>query len=446
MRMRRNATLVFLLGFFAGPLLATGPRAQPPAQAPAQVTARGKIAEINVSGSQKYAREQIAEASGLKIGDMAGREEIQAAADRLAQLGVFSNVRYRFSSKGQDLEIEFQLEDAHTYPLYFDNFPWFSDKEITEAIKKDVPFFDGTAPEQGTVADDILRAMAALLKANDIHGEVEASLMVEPGTDVMVQYYHWNGPTLKTGTIEFTGPGTEFIKQDPGVTQLLRDLIGKPYSRFGVAIFAFEKVRPLFVNRGELRVKIEKPVARFVGDPGKPLPDNVRVTVAVEPGPVYHWGGVTWVGNGAFAAAELDRHLGLTEGMVAAGDRTQEAWENVRAEYLRRGYVDIKLSAEPVFDDAAERVSYRVTVAEGPVYRMGELVLTGLSLTAERRLIEAWKIPKGEIFDGLYFQNFLADARSKKIFGEMVVTYNEVGHWLRTNAEHRVVDVLLDFK
>jgi outer membrane protein assembly factor BamA len=406
----------------------------------------GKVIALKFTGSKKFTEEQIVAASGLKVGDTVSRAEIQAAADRLAQLGLFANVRFRFNSKGEDVEVEFQLEDAPTYPVGFDNFPWFSDEELIEAIRKDVPFFDGTAPEQGAVVDDILRALAKLLAANNIHGMVEVTLMAQPGADTMMQQFRLTGPALNVGAIEFTGPGAEIVKQDAGVNELIRSLLGKPYSRFGITVFGVEQVRPLFLNRGHLRVQIGKPVARFVGDPSKPLPDNVRVSVPVEPGPVYRWGGAAWSGNAAFGATALDQYLGFAEGDVVAGNRLTAAWERVRDEYSRRGHVDAKITPEAVFDDAAGRVSFRVAVEEGPVYRMGELIVTGLSLAAERKLATAWKIPRGEIFDRIYFENFLENTRNKKIFEEMVVHFSEVGHWLRTDPEKKIVDVLLDFK
>ena len=50
---------------------------------------------------------------------------------------------------------------------------------------------------------------------------------------------------------------------------------------------------------------------------------------------------------------------------------------------------------KPQFDDAAHRVSYHVTFIEGAQYRMGEMVITGLSPDAEKRLRRAWLIPPG---------------------------------------------------
>ena len=131
----------------------------------------GKIASIKVEGSVRFPGEQIASMTGLKPGDEVTREDLQAAADRLAQLGPFRNVRYRFSSRGADVDVEFQLEDAPAFPVSFDNFPWFADEELVEAIRQAVPFFDGTAPEQGEVLDEMKQALEAKLAARNVKGD-----------------------------------------------------------------------------------------------------------------------------------------------------------------------------------------------------------------------------------------------------------------------------------
>src|SRR5713226_2386205 len=74
----------------------------------------GKLVGIKILGSKRFSEDQIAAATGLKVGETVHREDLQAAADHLAQLGLFSSVRYRFSSKGDNVELEFQVEDAPT--------------------------------------------------------------------------------------------------------------------------------------------------------------------------------------------------------------------------------------------------------------------------------------------------------------------------------------------
>src|SRR5579871_699649 len=139
--------------------------AQAPAAAQAPLSA--VIAEIHATGSSHYNDAQIADAAGLKVGDRVSRDDLQAAANRLGQLGVFSRVNYRYTPlKGTKdrVTLEFQLEDGPVVPVTFDNFPWFSDEELSAAIREQIPFFDGSAPRDGAILDTITAVLSNQLQ------------------------------------------------------------------------------------------------------------------------------------------------------------------------------------------------------------------------------------------------------------------------------------------
>jgi hypothetical protein len=79
---------------------------------------------------------------------------------------------------------------------------------------------------------------------------------------------------------------------------------------------------------------------------------------------------------------------------------------------------------------------------------MGDMIVTGLSLDAEKRLRQTWKIAPGQVFDDSYFEQYakLLAKPSREIFGDLPVHYMEFGHLLRPDAARHTVDVLLDFK
>src|SRR5262249_30297628 len=57
-------------------------------------------------------------------------------------------------------------------PCVFDNFAWFSEQEIIAEIRKDLPSFNGTAPESGDSVQKILGALERLLKSKQLPSEV----------------------------------------------------------------------------------------------------------------------------------------------------------------------------------------------------------------------------------------------------------------------------------
>ena len=124
-----------------------------------------------------------------------------------------------------------------------------------------------------------------------------------------------------------------------------------------------------------------------------------------------------WKGATALSGETLVNLSVIKPGELADGMRLTAAWQRVEAEYAHRGYLNAKLDPQPQFDNANNKVAYKVVVSEGPQFHMGNLVLTGLSQDAENHLRYVWKLPKGAVFDGAYSDTMLEKISDAK-FGD----------------------------
>jgi outer membrane protein assembly factor BamA len=400
------------------------------------------LLSVSATGSKKFSSDQIAAASGLYRGSMITRDDIQAAANSLSALGVFKDLQYRFTSLPGGVKIEFQVVDAASVPIRFDNFPGFSDAELSAAIKASVPLFDGTAPEGGANLDAMDSALLQLLTARGVGGVVSHRLVTLPGEEKRAQQFRIESTALKVGAVEFSDA---LARDDRGIRERVADLIGKPYSRSAVELFEFEQVRPIYLTHAFLRVKFGPVTAGFTGNPTKPLPDSVVVYIPIEPGPAYTLGAITWSDNKIISSAELDKSIVLLPGQVANGNRLELTWEHVRDLYAKSGYLDTNLDIASSYDDTAGHVSFVVTITEGQQYRMGNLVITGLSLEGERRIRNAWNIARGAVFDRSMYDQFVSSGIPQAFVG-LPVHYEKIGHFLETNPKTGTVEVLLDFQ
>jgi len=416
------------------------------AQAPAPNSPpSSSIASIKVSGAQKFPADQIITASGLKPGDVVTAAQIQDATNRLAALGIFSMVNFRYTSKGDAINLEFQVQEAPAYTVSFDNFPWFTSAEIGEAIRNQVGLFTGEAPGDGTMIDQMTAVIENLLAPKNIKGNVTHQLVAAAAGDGMEMQFRIEGVQLRVQSLQF---GDAIATNSERLKDRIPDIKGQPYSLFAVEIFENEQVRPLYASKGFLRAQIGPPQTRPIPDMNDPKETAVEVTIPVTPGPVYSWKEVSWQGNSAVQSSSLDAVVDLKPGDVADGMKIEDLWQKIESYYGKRGYLDMKLNPVAQFDDNARQISYRAGISEGPQYRMGDMIVTGLSVEAEKRLRQAWQIAPGQIFDDGYYEAHvkMLSKPSRDIFGELPVHYNDFGHLLRPNATSHTVDVLLDFK
>src|ERR1700736_1676957 len=400
---------------------------------------------IRAEGASHLNQSQVVALSGLSVGSAVGKQDLQSAADRLVQTGLFSNVNYAFQSKEDGLYLTFKLVEAPRIPAYFDNIPWFSDGELAEAIRKVLPFYDGTVPEGGATVDQVASILTDLIASRGVNMKVEYQVISNPLGEGTVQEFRIADVVLQIAKIEFGDPALASWKE---LQQHLGELQGKTYSRMVIDLFLAEQVKPIYLQKGFLRAKLGPPEIRLSGNPNQKLPDHIPIFVPITPGPVYRWKGVQWSGNTVLSGFTMSALIGMKDGDVANGLAIEAAWTRVQEQYGHRGYLDAKVEPVADDDDQAHTVSYRINISEGRPYKFGKLVLTGMSPTGEKRLRAAWPILSGDIFDKTKYEDILLklQVHREQIFVDLPVHFESVGHWLQTDPETGMVDVLLDFK
>jgi outer membrane protein assembly factor BamA len=426
--------LTLFLSFLAGHTAAQMPE-----------TGTSPLRELHADGMKSIPEANLLTLIGLQLGTQVGNKDLQTAADHLMQSGLFAKVTYSFHSKAEGVSVTYHVQEAPRIPAYFDNFPWFSDGELSDAIRKKLPSYDGTLPEAGDAIDQAAEALKDLLASHSFQVGVEHQVLANPLGEGTVQEFQIQGAALKIARIDFNDPS---LASSLAVQQHVSELLAKPYSRMAIDLFLSEHVRPFYLQQGLLRVKLGPPEVRLTGNPNQKLPEEIPVYIPVASGAMYHWKGVEWTGNSLLSTITLTSTMGMKPGDAANGMEIEAAWDRVREEYAHRGYLEAKVAPSAVYDDQAHTVSYAVIVEEGKQYKFGTMVLTGISATAERRLRGAWPIPAGESFDKTKYEEFLTnlEAHPEKIFGDLPVHYENVGHWVRTDPGMGVADILLDFK
>ena len=113
---------------------------------------RFNLARVLVTGSQRYREDDLVRATGLIVNTQVTADDLQNAANRLGNSGAFSSVQFLFKTAigTKGVEADFQVADAEKYlPALFENFVWFSDQELQEAVHQAVPLYHGELPTSG---------------------------------------------------------------------------------------------------------------------------------------------------------------------------------------------------------------------------------------------------------------------------------------------------------
>jgi outer membrane protein assembly factor BamA len=355
-----------------------------------------KITKIEAEGLQTLTTEKVIATSGLKIGDPFSEQATDAAAERLANSGLFKKVGYRTRYVGADVTITFQLEElkGQSSPVVFDNFVWFSDEELTAAIVREVPTFNGSAPDAGDTSEAIKKALQNLLAERKLPGQVEYNLTEHE------HLFRVEGVSMKICTLHF--PGAQNVSEQK-LIQETRNSMDQEYSRQSAKTFPKYGLYPIYRELGHLRATFEAPVAKPEKKGGC---EGVDLTIPVNEGPRYSWAKAEWSGNQALTAQELDGALSMKPGEVANGKKFDKGLNEIKKAYGTHGHIQVRMDSTPEFDDTAPNVTFKIAVDEGPQYRMGTVEFKGFSRGDAAALGKKWGLKSGEVYDQSYVSRF----------------------------------------
>ena len=114
--------------------MAQSSRAKKTTAKPATQPGKWPVESLKVEGNKNYTQAQILAVAGLKVGQLAGKAEFEAARDKLIATGSFETVGYKFAPSGDQngYAASFQVVEVNpAYPIRFENLG-IPDKDIVE--------------------------------------------------------------------------------------------------------------------------------------------------------------------------------------------------------------------------------------------------------------------------------------------------------------------------
>ena len=363
-----------------------------------------KLVRIEFAGLKRLTREQLLEASGLEIGQVASSEVLDAAAQRLMDSGLLRKLAYRLHTEGNQATVTFQIEEGGggVAPVIFDNFVWFTDEELTDAVRREVRTFDMTAPSAGNMTEAIALALQHFLNERKIPGTVEYMASENLVNRKLEHVFTIRGHVLPICSLHF--PGAHNIEEDR-LIKSSQALLGTEYSRRFVSGFTFSNLFPFYRELGQLRATFAQSQAK--AETTTTCKNGVELTIGIDEGAIYSWDDPEWSGNQVLTSQELDTALGLKAGEVANGLKFDKGIASVGKTYGRKGYIAAFVRSQAEFDDATRKVSYHLDVKEGPQYHMGNLIIKGFSDNLGNYLRGRWEMKAGDVYDQGYAQEFI---------------------------------------
>ena len=362
-----------------------------------------KLLSIHVKGLAHFTERDVVSASGLRLGQFAGEQEFQQAAQKLGETGLFTqlNYSYKYSTAGCDVELQV-VENNHLLPILFDNFVWFSDDELLRMLRERVPLFDGQVPEGGHLTDQIADALGSILGERKIAGRVEYMAAGPVNQPIDSYDYKLSMHAVVIRNMDFPGAGEA---ETPLLQAAAKSLAGQDYLRTKMRVQEKFNFLPVYHARGYLKAQFAEAQAKVAEDGSKTLVD---VSFPTAPGEKYKLTDIRFAGNSVFPAEKLRELIHLKTGEPANSVELEDDLQQIHKLYGTKGYLFAHADALPTMDDATATVAYQLTVTEDEMYRMGELNIDGIPPENSKKMLAQWQMKKGDPYDDSYPQRFFS--------------------------------------
>jgi outer membrane protein insertion porin family len=383
------------------------------------------VAKLSVEGNKIYTSDKILAMSGLKVGQMAGKAEFDAARDRLLATGAFESVGYKFEPiPGTPANAgTFQVDEiTQLFPYRFEELR-VDEKAVRAHLKEKEPLFGDKIPATKPFLDRMTQHVQEVANGTGIVAKLEGI------GDLTVVFR----PSSLPSVAEITFKGNKAIPTTKLQTAAAPAAVGAVFTenRFRQVLDA--SVRPLYEAQGYLAVrfpKLDVAPARNV--------NGVAVTVEVQEGDIYKLGEIDIRGELA-ESKELLKVGGFKTGETANFDQIRSGVEEMRKALRRKGFIEAKTGYGRDLNAKDKTVNLTVDVTPGPQFTMGKLTIEGLDVETEPHIRKMFGMKKGQPFNVEYPDYFLGRLVADQVMDNLGNTRSSIA----PNPETKTVDVTL---
>jgi outer membrane protein assembly factor BamA len=397
--------------------------------------AQHPIMEIKVSGNQRLPAAAVIAASGLRQGQAATHADLDKAAAKLAQTGLFSSVSYQYDPRTVGGVTGYALvllvsEDTALATVVLD-FPGEDAERLWQRLRSSDRLIDQRMPDNDRALDYFKRALEAALRKSNQAQEIVMKSEANLGSGRMTVVFR-PAHLARVAAIRFEGNSA--IAEAKLQAGMAKVEIGEEYSERDFRKKLELNLRPLYEDLGRLTMSFPRVTTAPAGD------SAVTVTAAVDEGPGWRLGTVELTGD-HLPLADMHDAVRFERGAAANWKEFMASVTKLEQVLRRDGYITVSSKPARAFHEDTQVVDVGVAFAKGPRYLFGELHIEGLDAATQQRLTALWQLPAGAPMNQPYIDEFVRS--SWPLLKNKFRTFNSDLH---IRPGQNIVDVTLKFR
>ena len=356
------------------------------------------LESVSVEGSTVVPKDTILQLAGLHLGSTVDKAAFDAAAQRLNDTGLFESINYRYEPgvrRGYVLTLK--VADPTVLLNAIIEAPGIKEDELWQWLASQDPLLNHKVPESDAaqlfVARKLEEHVGAALDGHHIVGRLEAEL--RPGGKSTISFQA--DPLPRIAALKFTGESE--LTSEELAALIPKDILEQGYSDRGFRRAVELNLRRAYEQRGMYRVHFPSIIADR--QPGW----MVSVTTSVEEGVKFTLGDVRIVGDKLPVEAML-KAANFRKNEIANWTQIQNSIWELEKPVKRLGYLNATAIPERILHDDQRVLDLNLPFRLGPLYRFGQLQITGLEPNLEAQARKIWSLKEADPFDYDYPKDF----------------------------------------
>ena len=398
------------------------------AQAQDDLTGR-LIGSIETTGNVTVSRQDILSQVRARVGQVFDPKEASEDIRRIAKLEGIDTAYYNAEPEGDQVRLTFVVVEQNLIrEIIVEGNRKFSDTRLLK--------------ETGIRLGDYLDVFTArsgvdkLIEFYHSKGYPSVAVTLDETRLLMgmLRYTIVEGPRTKISHVQFEG--NEAFKDK----ELLKAIDTRAKKFFFWSVYYdgkmvdddVETLLKVYRERAFLDVQVQKEVV-FLDDHKK-----VDIIFHITEGPVYTVGSIVIMGNQFLDTETLRKDMKLREDFYYSADRLDYDVKRIRGLYREQGFLDVQVNAQRRFLPSA-RVEVAINIEEGTRFRIGEITVTGNTITQDRvfrRILDEEGFAPGAWFDGSAAEG-TGEGELEKIVKSVAVTESTVILPTGSSEDHR---------
>ncbi len=377
------------------------------------------VGSVGVSGLERVSEQVVRAKIEVQPGQAYNPRAVARDIRRLFELGHFTQIKADAKLENDQVALTYLVEEKRV----IDEIKIVGNKKLkARKLRTALKMREG----ESFMADIYEEERAALLKLYESKGYANASVnviveKVGPAR-VRLTYEIQEGRKARIRHIEFTG--NQSVK-----TRKLRKIM-KTHRGYWFIGGKFEEekfetdlknILDEYGNRGHLEADVPRTDVEYVKD-GK----NMRITVHLSEGPVYHVESLGIANNEVYDNDELSKLIEVHAGDVHNKGQVLKDGEQVSKGYQDSGYVNALDTPQVTLDREKKTTHIVHDLAEGDLKYIREIRITGNEITKDEIVRREMMIRPGDRYDGEMIKESERRLQSTQYFDEQRLTLADI--------------------